>query len=134
MESSNKIINFPASKEFVDEFEKFIINYNLRKIASSFDYKSDKLINVNQHTKFIIDTTRDRFVYCANLNKLLGFSYITISFMDLEGAEVIKNATRYYVRITTKDNDVLDVTCQKSEIADYIKAQIDYIINKDSII
>ena len=127
--NNKKVINFMADKEFIDEFEKFVIGYNLRKIANNFDYKIDKLINVNTNTKFIIDTSRDRVVYCANLNKFYGFSYMTISFANLRSADVIQNVSNNYVRIITKDDDILDVTCAKPEVAQYVKAQIDFIIN-----
>ena len=128
LKSSAKIINFIADKNFIEEFEKFVVNYNLRQIANSFDYKLDKLINVNTSTKFIIDVTRDRVVYCANLNKFYGFSYMTIAFSNLKSAEVIKNSVAIYVRIKTHDDDILDVTCLKTEVAYYVKAQIDCII------
>lgn len=129
MQNDKKVINFWADREFIEEFEKFVVGYNLRKIANSFDYKSDRLINVNTNTKFIVDVTRDRVVYCANLNKFYGFSYMTIAFSNLESAEVFKAAIRNYVRIKTRDGEVLDVTCLKSEVAYYVKAQIDSIIN-----
>ena len=129
--NNKKIINFIADKDFIDEFENFVIGYNLRKIANSFDYKTDKLINVNIATKFIVDITRDRIVYCANLNKFYSFSYMTIAFSNLESAEVYKSSMKNYVRIKTKDGEILDVTCLKSEIAYYIKAQIDVIISND---
>lgn len=127
-----KIINFFADKMFIEEFEKFVTNYNLRKIAKSFDYKSDKLINASPNTKFIFDTTRDRIVYCANLNKFHAFSFMTLSFLSIKNAEVIKNATMNYVRITTKNDEIIDVSCVKREIAQYIKAQIDIIIAQNS--
>ncbi len=129
LNNSSKIINFIADKEFIEEFEKFVVGYNLRKIANSFDYRSDKLINVNTNTKFIVDITRDRVVYCANLNKFYGFSYMTIAFSNLKSADVIKNASAIYVRIKTKDEDIIDVTCLKTEVAYYVKAQIDYIMS-----
>ena len=127
--NNSKIINFLADKEFINEFEEFVVGYNLRKIANSFDYKSDKLINVNTHTKFIVDKTRDRFVYCANLNKFYSFSYLTIAFSNLLSADVHRNASVCYVRIKTKDNETFDVTCQKREVAYYVKAQIDSIVS-----
>ncbi|MBR2069197.1 MAG: hypothetical protein IJ877_05480 [Candidatus Gastranaerophilales bacterium] len=130
--NNKKVINYLADKELIEEFEKFVIGYNLRKIANSFDYTTDKLINVNTNTKFIIDTTRDRVVYCANLNKFYGFSYMTIAFTSLESAEVFKTSSANYVRIKTKDDETLDVTCTKYEVAEYIKAQVDIIADEFS--
>lgn len=127
--NNKKVIHYFCDKELVNKFENFIASYNLRKIGNSFDYKTDKLINVNTNTKFIVDVTRDRVVYCANLNKLHGFSFMTIAFSSLESADVIKTPSRNYVRIKTKDDEILDVTCLKQEVAYYVKAQIDDIIN-----
>jgi len=127
LNNSKKILSFSANRELIEKFQEFMTGYNLRKIANNFDYKSDKLINVNTNTKFIFDTTRDRMIYCANLNKLLSFSYLTISFNNTEKAIVEHGANKHYVRIYTKNKDIIDITCLKSEIAQYIKAQIDTI-------
>jgi len=129
--NNKKIINYPSDKEFINKFENFVISYNLRKIATSFDYKTDRLINVNTNTKFIVDITRDRVIYCANLNKFYSFSYMTFAFLSLKSADVIKAPSRNYVRIKTHDGEILDVTCLKQEVAYYVKGQIDSIINGD---
>ena len=127
--NNKKVINYLCDKEFINKFENFVIGYNLRTIGNSFDYKTDRLINVNTNTKFIVDITRDRVVYCANLNKFHGFSFMTIAFSNLESADVVRTPSRNYVRIKAKDGEVLDVTCLKQEVAYYVKAQIDNIIN-----
>ena len=129
--NNKKVIHYLCDSDFIKKFENFVESYNLRKIANSFDYKTDRLINVNTNTKFIVDITRDRLVYCANLNKFHGFSFLTIAFSNLESADVVRTPSRNYVRIKTKDDEVLDVTCLKNEIAHYVKAQIDEIINED---
>ena len=105
--------------------------YNLRKIASNFDYKTDKLVNTTQSTKFVFDYTRDRVVYCANLDTFEKFSYLKISFENLEDASVEKNGPNYFVIIYAKEDGVLDVSCKKGEVAEYICAQIKTIINKE---
>ena len=129
--NNSKIINFPADNDFIKEFEDFVTGLNLRKIANSFDYKVDKLINTTQNTKLIIDFSRDRIVYCANLNSFTRFSYITISFINLEDVKLEKSSSSsYFVRIYTKNGEIIDVTCNKNELAQYILAQIMSIINK----
>lgn len=128
--SEKRMINFPANAEFIKEFEDFITGYNLRKIANNFDYKTDKLINTTPSTKFIIDTSRDRLIYCANLATFSKFSYLTIAFDNLEDAFVEKSGASYFVRIFTKDDGVIDVSCAKNEVAHYILAQIQTILNK----
>ena len=125
-----KTINFPADNNFIKEFEDFVTGYNLRKIANSFDYKVDKLINTTHNTKLIIDFSRDRIVYCANLNSFARFSYITISFINLEDAKLEKTSSGCFVRIYAKNDEIIDVTCNKNEVAQYILAQIKSIINK----
>ena len=125
-----KTINFFANREFIHEFEEFIISYNLRKIAVDFDYKTDKLINTTQNTKFIIDKTRSRLVYCANLNSLSKFNYINIAFENILDAKAKINNFSNFVRIYTKNNEIIDVSCNKHEVAQYILAQIDNITNK----
>lgn len=120
-------INFMSNHNQIADFENFLTNYNLKKIAVSFDYKLDKLINITPYTKFIIDFTRDRVVYCANSNRLARFSYMLISFQNLLSANIRKNGMKNFVRIETKDGETIDVSCDKQEIALYIKAQIDKI-------
>ncbi len=124
-----KVINFPADNNFIKEFEDFVTGYNLRKIASNFNYKIDKLINTTTNTKLIIDSSRDRIVYCANLNTISRFSYLTISFINLNDVKIEKSQDGYFVRIYTKDGEIIDVTCKKHEVAQYILAQIKSIIN-----
>ena len=125
-----KMINFPADNDLIKEFEDFVTGYNLRKIANNFDYKIDKLINTTQNTKLVIDFSRDRIVYCANLNTFSRFSYLTISFMNLEDVTLEKNGSNYFVRIFAKEKEILDVSCNKNDVAKYIFAQIRSIINK----
>lgn len=128
---SEKTINFFATdKDFVKEFEEFIISYNLRKIAVDFDYKTDKLINTTPNTKFIIDKTRSRLVYCASLNSLSKFSYINIAFDNIEDVKAEINNLSNFVRIYTKNNEIIDVSCKKHEVAQYILAQIKNIIDE----
>ena len=129
LKDRDKIINFAADKMLIEEFESFITNYNLRKIATKFDYTVDKLINTTQGTKFIVDNTRNRVVYCAGLNSIAKFSFLTIMFSNLESAKVEKSPEGYFVRINTKDNDIIDVTCKKASVAHYIVAQITTIVN-----
>ena len=129
LDDNDKVIDFIADKVMLEDFENFITSYNLRKIATSFDYKIDKLINTTDGTKFIVDTSRDRVVYCAGLNSLSKFSYMTIMFSNLEDASVEKTKDGYFVRIITKDKDIIDVTCKKSSVAQYIHAQIMTIVN-----
>ena len=129
LNDNEKIINFRADRYILEEFENFIISYNLRKIATSFDYKIDKLINTTEGTKFIVDASRDRIVYCAGLNSLSRFTYMTILFSNLEKATLEKSKDGYFVRIFTKDKDILDVSCKKTSVAQYIMAQITTIVN-----
>lgn len=124
-----KVINFLADKFLLEEFENFVTTYNLRKIAQSFDYTVDKLINTTDGTKFIIDYSRDRVVYCAGLNSFSKFNYMTIMFYNLENAEVEKTKDGQFVRIYTKDKNIIDVSCKKSSVAQYILAQIKTIIS-----
>lgn len=114
----------------VKEFEDFIMGYNLNKISKSFDYNFDKVINATQYTKFIIDFTKSRCIYCANLNSLSRFTYLTIAFSNLSYVSVEKMGQLPFVRITTLDNETLDVTCSKPEVADYINAQLRIILQK----
>ena len=127
---SAKTITFFANKDLIQEFEEFIVTYNLRKIANEFNYKTDKLINTTPNTKFIIDKTRSRLVYCASLNSLSKFSYINIAFDNIEDAKTEINNFSNFVRIYTKNKEIIDVTCKKHEVAQYILAQIKSIIEE----
>ena len=120
---------FPASNDLIKEFEDFVIGFNLRKIANSFDYKFDKLINTTSNTKLIIDFSRDRIVYCAGLNSFLNFNYVIIPFNNVDEVNLEKNDFKGFVRIYTKDKEIIDISCNKLEIAHYILAQINTIIH-----
>ena len=120
----NRRINYISNQQQITEFENFVIDYNLKKIAQSFNYKTDKLVNTTKYTKFIIDITRNRVIYCANLNKISNFSYIILSLSDLKSLKVEKSGMKYFLRISTKENEIIDVTCDKKEVAQYIEAQI----------
>lgn len=124
IKNEKRMINYMANPKQTQDFEDFVTNYNLKKIAQNFDHKSDKLINTTPCTKFIIDFTRDRVVYCANLNKFASFSYMVISFSDLYDAKTEKSGMKHFVRIFTRDKEIIDVTCDKREVALYIEAQI----------
>lgn len=124
-----RTIPFIANNEIIKGFEDFLITYNLGKIAKNFDYKTDKLINTTPYTKFIIDFSRDRIVYCANLNKLSQFSYISIGFNEIEKTTIEQSGRKAFVRIYTKNKEIVDVSCTKSEIAHYINAQLSSLIN-----
>ena len=124
LEDKSTTINYIAKNQQILDFEDFIIDYNLKKIANSFCYNIDKLINTTTHTKFIIDFTRERIIYCANLNKINSFNYMVISFNNLKDICIKKTSTKYFARITTKDKETIDITCDKKEIAQYIEAQI----------
>ena len=127
--NDNSINIFPATNELIKEFEDFVIGFNLRKIANSFDYKFDKLINTTSNTKLIIDFSRDRIVYCAGLNSFLNFNYVIIPFNDIDEVNLEKNDFKGFVRIYTKDKEIIDISCNKLEIAHYILAQINTIIH-----
>lgn len=121
-------IYFAADNDTIEEFCDFTVNYNLSKISKSFNDSTDKLINTTKHTKFIIDFTKNRCLYCANLNKFSQFSYISIAFSNIIDASVQRSAKLPYVRILTLDSDPIDITCLKKEVADYIMAQIKLIV------
>lgn len=125
----NKTSQIILHKETIEEFEKFLIDYNIRKISKNFDTKSDKLINVTQDTKFIIDNTRKRLIYCANLNSLANFNYLIMSFDEVLRATAMKSGQTSYVRVQTKNLKNLDVTCKKFELAQMIEAQVNLIVN-----
>lgn len=120
----DRVINYIASQQQISDFENFIIDYNLKKIAQSFDYKTDKLINITPYTKFIIDSSRNRLIYCANLNKLSSFSYIFIPFNHIKDLKIEKSGLKHFIRIKTFENETIDITCDKKEVAQYIEAQI----------
>lgn len=120
----NKTINYISHKEQILDFEKFVIDYNLKKLSQNFNNKTDKLINTTTHTKLILDLTKNRIIYCANLNKFSGFNYITIPFFEFKKINTEKSGAKSFLRITTKNNETIDITCDKKEIAQYIEATI----------
>lgn len=124
----NRVINYLSSQEQISDFENFVIDYNLKKIAQGFDNKTDKLINTTPYTKLIVDYSRDRIIYCANLNKFSSFNYMIISFLELANINVEKSGMKYFLRIATKNNEIIDVTCDKKEVAQYIEALLLKII------
>ncbi len=125
----NKTSQIILHKETIEEFEKFLIDYNIRRISKNFDTKTDKLINATQDTKFIIDNTRKRLIYCANLKSLANFNYLIMSFDEVLRATAIKSGQTSYVRVQTKNLKNLDVTCKKFELAQMIEAQVNLIAN-----
>lgn len=125
----NRRINFLSYSQQIIDFENFVIDFNLKKIAQSFDSKTDKLVNTTPFTKLIIDFSRNRVIYCANLNKFAKFSYLIISFDSLKNVSVEKSGMKHFVRLTTKDKEIIDVTCDKKEVAQYIEALIAKILN-----
>ena len=126
---SQKVINFMANNSFISKFEDFIINKNLKKIAQGFNQKTDRIINATHYTKFIIDYSRDRMIYCANMNKIRSFNYMIIPFLDLYDAQVNQSGMNNFVRIFTKNKEMVDVSCDKREVAQYIQAQIKGLLN-----
>ena len=50
--------------------------------------------------------------------------------MNLEDVTLEKNGANYFVRIFAKEKEILDVSCNKNDVAKYIFAQIKSIINK----
>ena len=128
--NSDKNINFMTDYDLIQEFREFITTFNLRKIAQNFDYQTDKLLNATENTKFIVDYSRDRLVYCACLDSIARFSYIIIPYANLVSATVEKSGNKNFVRINTNDNETIDVTCKKYEVAQYIQAQIMTIIDQ----
>ena len=119
-----------TDNETIKGFSEFITTYNLRKIAQNFDYQTDKLINVTDTTKLVIDFSRDRLVYCANLDTLSKFSYMTIPFNTLKKATAEKSGNKSFVRILANEDEIIDVSCKKFEIAQYIMAQIQLITER----
>ncbi len=129
---NEKTINYIVSKELSDCFSDFVINYNLKQIASGFNYATDKLINTSENTKLLIDYTRNRVVYCASLNTFSKFSYYTIAFDSIKDVEYFKNGTNIFVRIYLDRDEKVDISCKKSEVAHYILAQLKVILNEKS--
>ena len=129
---NDKTINYIVSKELSDCFSDFVINYNLKQIASNFNYATDKLINTSENTKLLIDYTRNRVVYCAALNTFSKFSYYTIAFDSIIDAEYFKNGKNIFVRIYLEKDEKIDISCKKSEVAHYILAQLKVILNEKS--
>ena len=121
---SNRVINYISSQEQISDFENFVIDYNLKKIAQNFDSKTDKIISTTPYTKLILDYTRDRVIYCANLNKFTSFNYMTMGFGSIKDVKIEKSGMKFFIRFTTKGKEVIDVTCDKKEVAQYIEAQI----------
>lgn len=120
----DRTIHYSSNKEQLSDLEDFITNLNLRKIAQNFNQKSDKLINTTPSTKLIIDATRNRIVYCANLNKLAKFSYLFLPLDSIHNIQIEKTGSKFFVRFHTKDKEIIDVTCDKKEVAQYIESQI----------
>ncbi len=123
-------LNVPANQELINGFVEFITGHNLRKIANNFDYKVDKLINTTSNTKLIVDITRDRLIYCANLDKIAHFSFMTIPFLNIRSVSVEKFGNKSFIRILTKNKEAVDVSCNKNEIAHYILGLLNKIILK----
>ncbi len=129
---NDKTINYIASKDLVDCFSDFVINYNLKQISYNFNYATDKLINTSENTKLLIDYTRSRVVYCASLNTFSKFSYYTMAFDSIKDIEYFKNGKNVFVRIYLEKDEKLDISCKKTEVAQYILAQIKVILNEKS--
>jgi len=123
-----KIPDFEANSKIIDAFQEFVTNYNLSKISKSFDNNKDKLINTTKRTKFIFEFSKNRCVYCADLNTFSGFSYVSIAFSSIIDVSLEKNSKIPYVRINTIENNTIDISTEKQEVADYIFATIKKII------
>ena len=117
LKKSDRIVNFLCDEDYIQEFSEFIIGYNLRQLAINFDYKTDKLINTTHNTKLIIDYSRYRIIYCANVDTLSKFSYIVLSFSNIREARVEGKNKTPCVRIITNKNEAIDISCNKYEIA-----------------
>lgn len=120
----NRVINYISNQQQISDFENFVIDYNLKKIAHGFDNKTDKVINTTLYTKLILDYSRNRIIYCANLNKFSSFNYLVIPFEDLKNIQVEKSGLKSFIRITTKNKEIIDITCDKKEVAQYIEALV----------
>lgn len=129
LKNEDKTISYLCDPKTIESFKEFITNINLKQVAYNFNYSSDKLINISKNTKFIIDITRNRLVYCANLEHINKFSFLTIAFENIKNVELRKSGLNSFVRIYLKDKNMLDVTCQKYEVAQYIFAQIKILIS-----
>jgi len=129
MKYSQRRINYLTTQEFINEFDDFVVGCNLRKIANSFNYTTDKLVNATDNTKFIVDFSRSRLIYCANINTFSRFSYIMFSFKEVFNVKLEKNAYNIFVRIFLKNNQIIDVSCSKYEVGEYIMALIRKIMD-----
>ena len=127
VKNSDRIINFLCDEDYIQEFSEFIIGYNLRQLAINFNYKSDKLINTTHNTKLIVDYSRYRIIYCANVDTLSKFSYIVLSFSNIREARVEGKNKTPFVRIITNRNEAIDISCNKYEIAAYSAGLINKI-------
>ena len=127
VKNSDRIINFLCDEDYIQEFSEFIIGYNLRQLAINFNYKSDKLINTTHNTKLIVDYSRYRIIYCANVDTLSKFSYIVLSFSNIREARVEGKNKTPFVRIITNKNEAIDISCNKYEIAAYSAGLINKI-------
>lgn len=128
LKNEQRQINFIASSQMILDFKEFVTNFNLKQIANNFNYKSDKLINTAKNTKFIIDFSRDRILYCANLDRFSSFRFIAYAFANLKEVSVEKSGMSYFLRIKTNEQ-TLDVTCDKKEVALYIEAHLKKIVS-----
>ncbi len=131
LKDSERTVNYIANQEFITEFDDFVTGYNLRKIAHGFNYSTDKLINTTANTKFIVDFSRCRLVYCANINTFSRFSFLIYSFDDILNVKLERTSANIFVRIFLKDEQILDVSCTKYEVAEYIAALIRKIMDKN---
>ncbi len=129
MRGNQRTINYITTRQFISEFQDFVTGCNLRKIANNFNYSTDKLINATENTKFIVDFSRSRFIYCANIDTFSHFNFIIFSFYDVDNVKLENNANSIFVRIFKKDNTILDVSCNKYEVAEYLMAVIRKIMD-----
>ena len=129
MKDNQRTINYITTRQFISEFQDFVTGCNLRKIANNFNYSTDKLINTTENTKFIVDFSRSRFIYCANIDTFSRFSFIIFSFYDVDNVKLENNSNSIFVRIFKKDSTILDVSCNKYEVAEYLMAIIRKIMD-----
>ena len=132
MLKSDKVINFIAPEKLIEGFKDFVINYNLKKISQGFNYETDRLINTSPCTKLIIDNTKKRVIYCANLNTFSKFNYFVFPFYSICDVEYFKTDSNIFVRFYTNENEKFDVSCTKTEVAQYILAQARIIIGEQN--
>lgn len=123
-------ISVPASHDLINGFREFLTDFNLKKIANNFNYKVDKLINTTESTKLIVDISRDRLIYCANLDKFTHFSYLTVPFDCIHNISLEKFGNKSFIRILTKNKEAVDVSCNKNEIAHYILGLLNKAIHR----